>query len=338
MQKEIITITLEGDLEEIAFYEILHFFELNRKKGFLYLISTEGQGTISFENGIIMSAGWNNLQGEDAIIEMFNLKKGSFSFEPKDVLPGNLMRPISVVLMEAAVLFDELPTVLEYIPEHDSRLMLSPTPFNIENADVGCIIQAIKHGHSTLAALKQNLNMSGTKINVVVAKLIKQGLVIGAQQNIPESRPDAKADSAVTKTFKILVAFTDEGTLKKCRSYLGIKGNTTTKKGGFCDFCRTTFAGNMYNIFFLRGDTKFSFLWEPILQTADGAIFIENKDEGDEHAAFFCGIAKNFDVPFTGVSFNEKCLSAGVRSIHSSGDMEDTIMRLTQDRFIDNYL
>jgi hypothetical protein len=338
MQKEIITITLEGNLEEIAFYEILHFFELNRKRGFLYLISPDGEGTISFENGTIMDAAWDSLQGEDAIIEMFNIRKGTFSFEPKEVPPGNIMKPISVVLMGAAVLFDELPAIEEYIPEQDSQLILSSTPFNTDNIDVELITQSIKEGHATLAELYHNLNISGTKIRVSVAKLIKQGLITGVKQNNAECHLPAKSDLCETKPFKILVAFTDEGTLTSCLSFLGINGDTSRKKRGFSDFCSLTLASRTYNIFLLKGETKLSFLWEPILKTTDGAIFIFNKDESEEHAAFFYRVAKTFGIPFLGVSFNRNVLSSGVRLVHSSEEMEAAILSLTEHRFIDNYL
>jgi DNA-binding Lrp family transcriptional regulator len=269
---------------------------------------------------------------------MFNIRKGTFSFEPKEVPPGSIMKPISVVLVGAAVLFDELPAIEAFIPARNSQLTLTSTPLNMDNIDLELIVQSIKDGHATLAELSHNLNVSGTKIKVSVAKLIKQGIVTEAKQQLPERQLQSKSDSVEIKPFKILVAFTDDGTLASCLSLLGINGDVTRKKWGFSDFCRLTLSSKTYNIFFLKGEIKLSFLWEPILKTTDGAIFMLKKGESEEHAAFFYRIAKNLDIPFLGVSFNEKFPGTGVKFVQSSGDMEDAILRLTQDRFIDNYL
>ena len=63
-----------------------------------------------------MNAAWNDLEGEDAVYQMFTLQDGEFRFQQKAVSSGNVGQPISFMLMEMARLTDELATVEGHIP------------------------------------------------------------------------------------------------------------------------------------------------------------------------------------------------------------------------------
>ncbi|MCK7479276.1 MAG: DUF4388 domain-containing protein [Candidatus Moduliflexus flocculans] len=77
--------TLKGNLREVGLCEILQLFELTRKRGVLHVDADAGKGTIAFADGTLMDAAWNDLQGEDAVLEMFALTDGSFRFQSQEV-------------------------------------------------------------------------------------------------------------------------------------------------------------------------------------------------------------------------------------------------------------
>jgi signal recognition particle receptor subunit beta len=53
----------------------------------------------------------------------------------------------------------------------------------------------------------------------------------------------------------------------------------------------------VYDVVCLRGEKRFAFMWELVLRTSTGAIFLLTTDDDAEHAAFFVARAASLRKP-----------------------------------------
>jgi CheY-like chemotaxis protein len=299
--------TLKGNLRDVGLCEVLQLFELTRKHGVLHLDAPTGKGELALADGALMNAAWNDLEGEDAVFQMFTLPDGGFRFQPKAVSSGNVAQPISFVLMEMARLTDELATVEAHIPASGTPLLVRG-PFDGDDADAQSVHGAITQGCTTLAAVQRTLRMSDVRLRLAVGKLIEGGCVVagGAASQREAEKP---ADTAGGTPAKLLVAFTDERALSRCLSLMGDVGSRPMQRSGLSDFSRVTVSSRVYDVVCLRGEKRFSFMWELVLKTSEGAIFLLATDADKDHAAFFSARAACLGKPVVRV-----CLSAALRS------------------------
>ena len=330
VQKEHASTTLEGTIEEIALYELLQLFEMIGNEGILHLHSSGGSGTISFMDRAIMDARWNTLQGEDALLKMLDLKEGTFTLKPGDIQPGSIMKPIGYVVIETARLLDELLTVEKYVPQHDSHLMLNAISLDGLDESAHLIIRSIQEGFIHFSELRARLNTSATRLKLSIARLIAGGYITETQHKVTKYTLDENPTMVRTKPCKILMAFTDPGALSQCMYFLN-KGETLSmNKSRFSDFYRMSVSSQVYDFYFLRGETRFSFIWEPFLKTSEGALFILMTDKDTECADFFIKTAQRFCVPCMGVSFNEDFNTGGIRVISTSDQLEKVLKSLNE--------
>jgi DNA-binding response OmpR family regulator len=316
--------TFAGNLRDVSFCEILQLFEMTRKQGVLSVKASTGKGTLSLANATLTNAAWNDLEGEDAVFEMFGLKEGSFRFQPKEVSPGNLAEPIGAVLMETARLTDELATLESRVPATAARLRQS-RPFEGEDADGLSVSRAIAEGCTDAGAIQRRLRMSGVRARLAIAKLIDGGF-ISAESSSPGYPSPAPAEGAETKPTKLLIAFTDDGMLSRCLSLMGDAADLPVRRSGFSDFSQMRIASHLYDVVCLRGEKRFAFMWELVLKKSDGAIFVLKTGDDKEHAAFFSARAASLRKPAIRVSVGPSLRDhAGVRVVTTSGDMRQAL-------------
>jgi CheY-like chemotaxis protein len=319
--------TFEGNLRDVSLCEVLQLFELTRKRGVLHVSGATGTGTIGVADGTLMHATWNEGQGEDAVFAMFALTEGSFRFHAKDVPRGNCVQPISFVLMETARLTDELATFEEHIPPGGIPLTLR-RPYDGEDADAHLVSQAIAEGRADIAALARDVPLSRVRLRLTVGKLVEGGFVVpqSAGRQFESTRSVVRAGE---KPAKLLVAFTNDGALSRCLALMGTSEGDAAEGSGFSDFSRVALASRAYDVFCLRGEKRFAFMWELVLKTAEGAVFLLAADADKEHAAFFSARAACLQKPVVRICLGGGLRSsAGVRTVRSADDMRDALASL----------
>jgi len=319
---------LTGNLRDITFCEVLQLFEMTRKRGVLHLEASGGKGILAFTDGTLMDAAWNDLEGEDAVFEMFTLKDGRFRFQPREVPSGKMTQPIGFVLMETARLTDELATLAGAVPAGAETLVLK-RPFEGEDADLHLVSRTIDEGCANAAAIRQKLRMSQVRLQLALAKLVEGGYV--AARSAAASDAVATPAKAETTAAKILIAFTDHDALSQCLSFLEHFGDRPIPQSGLSDVSRVIVSSQVYDIVCLRGEKRFSFMWELVLKTSAGAIFIL-KTEGDkEHAAFFSARAACLQKPVVRVCFDVALRrTTGIRVVTTPDDMLQALSALRQ--------
>ncbi len=299
--------TLTGNLGDVGLCEVLQLFELSRKHGVLHVDAPTGKGELAVADGALVNAVWNELAGEDAVFQMFTLKEGGFRFQPKALSSGNVVQPISFMLMEMARLTDELATVEGHIPASGMPLIVR-APFEGEDDDARAVHRAIGEGRASVAALQRALRISDVRLRLAIGKLVEMGCVAAGSAS-SAGAVEAPVEAADGKPAKLLVAFTDESALSRCLSLLGDVGNHPVQRSGLSDFSRVTVSSRIYDVVCLRGEKRFSFMWELALKTSQGAVFLLAADADKEHAAFFSARAACLGKPVVRV-----CLGASLRS------------------------
>jgi DNA-binding response OmpR family regulator len=299
--------TLKGNLRDVGLCEVLQLFELSRKHGVLYLDAPTGKGELALGDGSLMNAVWNDLEGEDAVFQMVTLQEGEFRFLSKAVPSGNVVQPISFVLMEMARLTDELATVEGHIPASGAPLIVRG-PYDGEDADAQAVHKAIAEGYTDCAAVQRALRISDVRLRLAIGKLVEGGCVT-ARGTTSAAAVEATVEAAGGKPAKLLVAFTDESALSRCLSLMGDVGSHPMQRSGLSDFSRLTVSSQVYDVVCLRGEKRFSFMWELALKTSEGALFLLATDADKEHAAFFSARAACLGKPVARV-----CLGVSLRS------------------------
>jgi two-component system alkaline phosphatase synthesis response regulator PhoP len=295
---------LQGNLREVSLYEMLQLFELTRKRGVLAVDGATGKGTIALSEGMLMDAAWNDLTGEDAVLEMLALKDGAFRFQAKDVPSGNAAQPISFALMEAARLTDELAAFGDHLPTRTAPLRLQ-RPFEGDDDDARRVSRAIADGCADLTAVQRALRMPEARLRLAGGKLVAEGCVVAGAG--PGSTSVTVPKREGERPSKILVAFTDRDALSRCLSLIGEAGERTFEPGRASDALRVTLASHVYDLVCLRGEKRFAFMWELVLKTSAGAIFLLASDADREHAAFFAARAASLHKPVA-----RMCVGAGL--------------------------
>jgi CheY-like chemotaxis protein len=317
--------TLKGNLRDVGLCEILQLFELTRKHGVVHLDAPAGKGELAIADGALVNAVWNDLAGEDAVFQMFTLQDGGFRFQPKAVSSGNIAQPISFVLMEMARLTDELATVEAHIPAGATPLLVRG-PFAGDDSDAQSVYRALAGGCTTLAAVQGALRMSDVRLRLAIGKLIEGGCVV-AESASSVREAETQADAAEGKAAKLLVAFTDDRALSRCLSLMGDVGTRPVQRSGLSDFSRVRVSSQVYDVVCLRGEKRFSFMWELVLKTSEGAIFLLATDADKDHAAFFSARAACLGKPVVRV-----CLAASLRSstgMHVVATPQDMLQALS---------
>ncbi len=329
-----------GNIRDIPVIEVLQFFEISRKKGVLHLASPEGKGAIVFREGTIVDAAWNALRGTDAILEILSVREGMFDFEPGEAPPGPMTEPLNGTLIDIVQLMDELPVYESYIPGDDAPLVLADPGASPEDPVCGLVAASLADGIRTLADLKGCLGVAGARLKIAVAKLVKEGIVRAAGEPAPARRkggPPAPVVSVqaaahpAAKPRNLIVAFTCEEAAARCLGILGEAGTPAVRSLGFSDYRRVVFAPDVYNVFLLRGEKRFRFLWEPVLKSSAGGIFIVSASGDVEHAEAFRASSAAHRRPAATVCFDRSLEKLGAVPIATRDDLAAVVAKLASE-------
>ena len=101
---------IRGRVEAIAPAELLQVFHMHQKTGRLILEFGQGSARVTFREGGLLAARYEDLDNQEAIYAMLSEKKGTFSFLPG--LPDALMKAREIgdfmmILMEGLRRIDE---------------------------------------------------------------------------------------------------------------------------------------------------------------------------------------------------------------------------------------
>ena len=74
--------------------------------------------------------------------------------------------------------------------------------------------------------------------------------------------------------------------LARCLVLIGDPGDHPTKRSGLSESSRVAIGERVYNVVGLRGEKRFVFMWELVLRTSTGALFLLTTDDDAERGLF----------------------------------------------------
>ncbi len=300
IQKRQFSNTLSGNLKELPIIDMLQILAQAQKEGVLRISAGDKSGHISIRDGNIMDASFMNHTGEDAIVELFGLSEGHFNYEPQKITTEAMSEPVTFIILEVIRLIDERHDLNDYIPNFTDKLVINST--TSKTADSDGLVLAIQRGAYTGHDLRKAVGLSLIRAELGIARLIRDGVVqLEQDENRTLITPVLNS-----KPMRILLAFVDAPSaklfLEKTASAFNVP-NTGGIKSGIADFLKINVSNVNLQIFSLRGEKKFSFLWEPMLQSSHAVIFVSCSVEDIEHIEFFKNkLSATKKIPFCLVS------------------------------------
>lgn len=121
---------LEGDIGQVALFDLLQVFSANRRTGKLRVEGPSGTvGDVWVQGGQVVDAVYGAIAGEKALYRVLGLKEGRFRFEPDASSPRvRLSAPTDHLLMEAVRQADEMGRLREELPSLGVRVRLEREP------------------------------------------------------------------------------------------------------------------------------------------------------------------------------------------------------------------
>ncbi len=176
---------LWGRLEEHALSETLQGLEAARKSGAVHVYCGRHSGEIRLSRGEIASARHGALEGRDAVLAMLAESSGGFRFDPEEApAPDGQHLDLRSLLLEAAVLDDELTRRAQLLPAEDEPLQLAGHPAATLSRQFPDLPLAAVAEHLrvfpgiTLCDLLRQLGTAPQRVRLCLALLIEGGHVV----------------------------------------------------------------------------------------------------------------------------------------------------------------
>jgi hypothetical protein len=172
----------QGSIKEIPLPDIIQLVSVSGKSGVFLLERGEERGEIYIQDGRIIHAVYNALQGEEAIYALAIWSEGDFHFQPGvEAESFTITKSNTNLLMEAARRLDEWKILSKKIPSLDlipalkvedkwrKEVILSPQEWTLVTR---------VDGSKSIEQLAETLAWSKFDVCKILYGLVTQGLVV----------------------------------------------------------------------------------------------------------------------------------------------------------------
>lgn len=187
---------LEGSLRDFSLDDLLQMISLGGKTGELNLEGStpfgKKKGVIYFKEGEVVDAETEDARGEVAIVELLNIKEGSFKFVPKDDL--NVKRSISKSIPDLVLLatskLDEWNRVKSRVASVDSvfKMVTEEVPEEIHLSQTDWKVLMLLQKGLTIREVALRLNMTVFDVAKVAYGLSALKIIREVGQKNPETQ------------------------------------------------------------------------------------------------------------------------------------------------------
>jgi hypothetical protein len=170
-----------GDLRIISSASLLQLVEMNRTNGVLHFVSARARGWLRFEDGVIVEATTEDLNGEDAAFMLCSLTEGTFAFEPAKALGLPAMMTVQTLLLESAWVIDELKRAPEHVPGPEDSVRIvdraNAEPCFPDNEAWKTLLANEPRDFFPIAHLRELLGIGMLRCRSSLAKAIEDGAI-----------------------------------------------------------------------------------------------------------------------------------------------------------------
>jgi len=116
---------IEGNLSQISLTDLLQIFSMNKKDGTITIYSDKGTGFIYLQDGNVVNATFEKVEGVKAFYRLLSIKNGKFEFIPhKALTPVRISSTTESLLMEGMRQIDEMKKNKNIFPPLDAVVKL----------------------------------------------------------------------------------------------------------------------------------------------------------------------------------------------------------------------
>ncbi|BAL81609.1 DUF4388 domain-containing protein [Caldisericum exile] len=187
---------LEGSLRDFSLDDLLQMISLGGKTGELHLEGNtpfgKKKGIIYFENGEVKDAETEESRGEVAIVELLNIKEGSFKFVPNDLLhvKRSITKSIPDLVLLATSKLDEWNKVKSRVASVDSvfKMVTDDIPEEIHLSQTDWKVLMLLQKGLTIREAALKLNMTVFDVAKIAYGLAALKIIREIGQKNPETQ------------------------------------------------------------------------------------------------------------------------------------------------------
>ncbi|MFU2158577.1 MULTISPECIES: DUF4388 domain-containing protein [unclassified Caldisericum] len=187
---------LEGSLRDFSLDDLLQMISLGGKTGELHLEGStpfgKKKGIIYFENGEVKDAETEESRGEVAIVELLNIKEGSFKFVPNDTLhvKRSITKSIPDLVLLATSKLDEWNKVKSRVASVDSvfKMVTDEIPEEIHLSQTDWKVLMLLQKGLTVREAALKLNMTVFDVAKIAYGLSALKIIKEVGQKNPETQ------------------------------------------------------------------------------------------------------------------------------------------------------
>ncbi|MFQ6131590.1 MAG: DUF4388 domain-containing protein [Armatimonadota bacterium] len=195
---------LTGSLADVEAADVIQLIAMSRKTGVLTVVDQYERSLLYFDQGQLIHAVTDNLQGNDVVYNVLAKTQGDFAFEATPVdCPHTVTLAAESLMLEGAKRMDDWERLRASLPAPGAPLAVVK---DLRAAgDLGVPLEAARtvveltNGGRTLEALARESGLPEVQAYEVIGALIKQGVisaVVPAQPAAPEPAPSGGGGAA----------------------------------------------------------------------------------------------------------------------------------------------
>ncbi len=159
---------VQGRLQDLGLFELLHMFSFSNKNG--KIIFPEMHGELVIAAGSVLSAQQGIWQGEEALLRLFFLEKGSFSIQYGEQ-EGKHLDTIESLLLSIATKLDEIHERMNTIAPQNALLYVNDSEYHeIAELKDKSPVSLVRLILAMKGSLKENLD--------IVEKALQNGTIL----------------------------------------------------------------------------------------------------------------------------------------------------------------
>ncbi len=204
--------SLDGRIEDFSLADVFQLITMGSRTGLLRVIHDKRTAIVAFENGQAVSATLGDLQGENAVYEIFNWSEGEFTFDPSGNIPEhNVSMDTQNLIMESVRQLDEWKKFSEIIPDTTFvPAFAADTRERTENLTLQAQewkVLSMTDGRNSVADISIKVGFSEFQTTQIIYDLVNKGL-LEILPPPPTGEDDAKKEK---KTLRdLLIASSDQ--------------------------------------------------------------------------------------------------------------------------------
>ncbi|MGB9734712.1 MAG: DUF4388 domain-containing protein [bacterium] len=201
---------IEGNLSQISLTDLLQIFSMNKKDGTITIYSDKGSGFIYLQDGNIINATFDKVEGVKAFYRLLSIRNGKFEFIPHRALtPIRITSSTESLLMEGMRQMDEMKKHKNLFPPLDATVKLkkklSELPKQVRTITQEVLL--LLEFYNKVEDIVDNCTFPDYDVLRVLVALLEKGIIEIVQQTAPkvvEQQTNLLANEEIYRLLEIV--------------------------------------------------------------------------------------------------------------------------------------